>query len=84
MILWSTMAAADSPQFSALVARYAPEEFRGSSITLVICIGFSITIISIQLLNFLQHTIPFRYLFLILVPGPLLGVMAFNKIFSRA
>jgi MFS family permease len=83
MLFWGMMAAGDSPQFSALVAKYSPEQFRGSAITLVICIGFSITIVSIQLLNYLQDVIPYQYLFLILMPGPLLGVIAFNKLFSH-
>jgi MFS family permease len=81
MLFWGVMAAGDSPQFSALVAKYSPEQFRGSAITLVICIGFSITIVSIQLLNYLQAVIPYQYLFLILIPGPLFGVIAFNKLF---
>lgn len=81
MIFWGIMAAADSPQFSALVARHAPDEFRGSAITLVICVGFSITIGSIQLLNYLQYMVPYQYLLLILTPGPILGVMAFNRSF---
>jgi MFS family permease len=82
MLFWGMTAAGDSPQFSALVAKYSPEQFRGSAITLVVCIGFTITIVSIQLLNYLQNAIHYRYLFMILIPGPLCGVMAFNKLFS--
>jgi MFS family permease len=82
MLFWGLMAAGDSPQFSALVAKHAPVQFRGSAITLVICIGFAVTIVSIQLLNYLQEFISYQYLFLILVPGPLFGVLAFNKFFG--
>ena len=83
MMFWGMTVAADSPQFSALVARNAPEEIRGSAITLVICIGFSITIVSIQILNALQNVIPTEYLFLILAPGPILGVLAMRPRYSR-
>lgn len=79
MLFWGIMMAADSPQFSALVAKNAPADVRGSAITMVVCIGFAITIGSIQLLSFLRTLIPFEYLFLILLPGPLLGCLAMRK-----
>jgi MFS family permease len=79
VLFWGFSAAADSPQLSALVAINAPPEFRGSAITLVVCIGFSITIVSIQLLNFLQNSFPQQYLLLLLAPGPLAGVFALRK-----
>lgn len=76
MIFWGFMVVADSPQFSALVAQNAKAEVRGSAITITTCIGFAITIFSIQLLNFLQQQIPPQYLFLCLLPGPVLGLVA--------
>jgi MFS family permease len=79
VLFWGISAAADSPQLSALVAANAPAEFRGSAITLVVCIGFSITILSIQLLNFLQDWFPQRYLLLLLAPGPIAGVIALKS-----
>jgi MFS family permease len=75
-VFWGITVAADSPQFSALVARNAPEQLRGSAITLVTCIGFCITIVSIQLLVYTQHIIPREYLFLLLLPGPVAGVFS--------
>jgi MFS family permease len=79
MIFWGATVAADSPQFSALVARSAPEHLRGSAITLTTCIGFSITIVSIQLLNYLQQHIHPHYLFLFLLPGPVAGVLSMTS-----
>jgi MFS family permease len=75
MLFWGFMVAADSPQFSALVAFHAPAHIRGSAITLTTCIGFAITIGSIQLLNALQNLISARYLLLLLSPGPVLGLL---------
>ncbi|HEY0654141.1 MAG TPA: MFS transporter [Chryseosolibacter sp.] len=83
MIAWGTTMAADSPQFSTLVAQHAPADVRGSAITMVVCIGFAITIVSIQLLSFLKTIIPFQYLFLVLVPGPALGCLAMRQVFNR-
>ena len=74
LIFWGLMVVADSPLFSTLVAQNAPEEARGTALTIVNSIGFTITIFSIQLLNFLAlHFAPF-YLFLFLAPGPAFGL----------
>lgn len=75
MIFWGIMVVADSPQFSALVAQNAPAEVRGSAITITTCIGFAITIFSIQLLNLMQQQIQPQYLFLLLAPGPVVGLV---------
>jgi predicted MFS family arabinose efflux permease len=79
LVFWGFMVVADSPQFSTLVAQHAPQQFRGSAITITICIGFAITIVSIQLLNFLQTQIPPSMLLFLLIPGPVLGVLALLK-----
>jgi hypothetical protein len=79
MIFWGVMVVADSPQFSALVAIHAPASVRGSAITITVCIGFAISIVSIQLLNSLQTILPGEYLFLLLAPGPALGVLLMNR-----
>jgi hypothetical protein len=79
MIFWGFMAAADSPQFSALVAANAPTSVRGSAITITICIGFAISIVTIQLLAFMQSVIAPEYLFLLLAPGPIIGVLLLNR-----
>jgi len=50
LFFWGMVVVADSPLFSTLVAQNAPQETRGTSLTIVNCIGFSITIISIQCL----------------------------------
>lgn len=84
MVFWGVTMAADSPQFSALVAKSAPADVRGSAITMVVCVGFAITIVSIQLLSFLKTILPFEYLFLILLPGPVLGCLAMRKTLSQS
>lgn len=74
VVFWGLMVVADSPQFSALVAFHAPPQVRGSAITITTCIGFTITIFSIQLLNYLQSLVNPIYLLLVLSPGPILGL----------
>jgi len=76
LFFWGLVVTADSPQFSTLVAQNSKETSRGTNLTLVNCIGFSITIVSIQLLNFLSIFISTPYLFLFLAIGPILGILA--------
>lgn len=73
-LFWGSVVIADSPLFSSQVARFAIEESRGTSLTIVNCIGFAITIISIQLLQLLSDYVPQSILFLFLLPGPGLGL----------
>ncbi|MBK8611682.1 MAG: MFS transporter [Chitinophagaceae bacterium] len=76
MIFWGMVVIADSPLFSTLVAQQAKAESKGTALTIVNCIGFAITIISIQLLNFLQDLMNPVYLYMVLAAGPLMGLLA--------
>lgn len=53
LLFWGMVVIADSPLFSTLVAQNAISEFKGTALTIVNCIGFAITIISIQTLTYL-------------------------------
>jgi MFS family permease len=75
---WSIAVIADSPMFSTLVAQHAPASARGASLTIVNCIGFSITIISIQVIRLLEPIIAPEFLFLFLGIGPALGLWALS------
>ncbi|MDE3253900.1 MAG: MFS transporter, partial [Bacteroidota bacterium] len=79
LFIWGMSVVADSPLFSTLVAQSAAPEARGTSLTLVTCLGFAITIVSIQLIGYGQHLIPVPYLFLLLAPGPVLGLLAMRS-----
>ncbi|GAA4363622.1 MFS transporter [Hymenobacter saemangeumensis] len=74
LLLWGMAVVADSPQFSALVAQRAPAAAKGTALTLVTCLGFALTIVSLQCFAVLQAWVEPRYLFLLLAPGPLLGL----------
>ena len=74
LIFWGLVVIADSPLFSTLVAQNASAESRGTALTMVNCIGFSITIVSIQLLNYMLNYLNPYFLFTFLVAGPALGL----------
>ena len=78
MFIWGILVIADSPLLSTLVAQNAPPEFKGSALTLVNCLGFSITIVSIQLCSLLFQNWN-AYTFMILAIGPLLGLFALKS-----
>jgi MFS family permease len=79
LFIWSMAVIADSPLFSTLVAQNAVNEFKGSSLTIVNCIGFSITIISIQLISYLRTSNNEQFIYTILAIGPILGLIALFK-----
>ena len=85
-LIWGLAVVADSPQFSSLVATTAPAANKGTALTIVNCVGFSITIGSIQLLSV---SLSEQYLFLLLAPGPIFGLwsmrsLAFPERFAAA
>ncbi|MGN7989077.1 MFS transporter [Pedobacter sp. 22226] len=76
LFCWGLSGTADSPLFSSLIAKNSPESLRGTSLTLVNCIGFAITIISIQVINLLSKQLNVQYLYMVLAIGPVLGLWA--------
>ena len=79
LLFWGLVVIADSPMFSTLVAQNAPQQSRGTALTIVNCIGFAITIVSIQLIKLLSADIDARYIYLLLAAGPILGLIALFK-----
>ena len=67
---------ADSPLFSTLVAQTAPPKIKGTALTIVNCIGFAITIISIQILSSMHQTYNSIYIFMVLALGSIVGLFA--------
>lgn len=75
IFIWGIVVVADSPQFSSMVAENASGKLKGTALTIVNSIGFSITIISIQLLTWLSTIIHPTLIYLILSIGPLTGLL---------
>lgn len=79
LLFWGMVVIADSPLFSTLVAQNAPLELKGTALTIVNCIGFFITIISILLINTLRSYTDSPTILLMLALGPILGLIALMK-----
>ena len=70
---------ADSPLFSTLVAQNAPSKDKGTALTIVNCIGFSITIISIQIISSLFNFTNSNLVFSVLAIGPIFGLISLRN-----
>ena len=80
MLFWGVVVVGDSPQFSALNARYAPPTLVGSALTIANCIGFAITILTLQMLNRIAGHIDAAYLYVPLAAGPVFGLFAMRRL----
>ncbi len=78
LLFWGMVVIADSPMFSTLVAQNTSAQLKGTALTIVNCIGFGITIISIQVLSFISSSGSI-YSYMILAIGPLFGIIYLLK-----
>jgi len=78
LLFWGMVVIADSPMFSTLVANSADPKIKGTALTLVNSIGFTITIVSIQLLTLLIE-FDSAFIYMILVLGPIFGLISLQR-----
>jgi len=76
MLVWGWLVVGDSPQFSALAAITTLKSQIGSGLTLMNCIGYTVSIASIYTLNYLIGYFDISNVILVLLPGPILGLIA--------
>jgi MFS family permease len=79
LFFWGFCVIADSPQFSALSARFAPPRRLGSALVAQNGIGFLITVASILIMSRALPSWGAPALW-ILAPGPLLGLWAMRRL----
>lgn len=76
-LVWGLSIIADSAQFSAAVTELASPSFVGTALSVQMGLGFTLTIAAIWLTPVLAEAIgSWRWVFLILVPGPVIGTFA--------
>ena len=78
--IWGASVVADSAQFSSCVTELGDPQYIGTALTLQMCIGFLLTTVSIELIPKVVEVVTWRYAFMILAPGPFLGVLAMLRL----
>ena len=79
-VVWGASVVADSAQFSGCVTELGDPRYIGTALTIQMCLGFLLTTISIELVPRAVNLIGWRYAFMILAPGPFLGVWAMLRL----
>ncbi|MDO6596855.1 MFS transporter [Oceanihabitans sp. 2_MG-2023] len=79
LLFWGMVVIADSPLLSTLVAQNAEPKIKGAALTIVNCIGFAITIISIQIITKMLEITDSNIIFIILAIGPIFGLLLLKK-----
>ena len=81
--LWSFFVIADSAQFSALVTEAVPPHAVGTALTTQTCLGFLLTLISIQLVPPVVERAGWGVAFGMLAFGPIFGILAIRTLARR-
>ncbi len=76
ILLWGMVVIADSPLFSTMIAQFTEPQTKGTALTIVNCIGFGISIVSIQLISYLWSPQENQFIFVVLSLDPTLGLMS--------
>lgn len=79
-LVWGVSIVADSAQFSASVAELSDPALTGTMLTLQTALGFTLTLITIHLMPLWVDALGWRYAFMPLALGPLLGVIAMARL----
>lgn len=79
-LVWGLAVVADSAQFSAAVSELSQTAYMGTALTLQTSLGFLLTLFTIRLIPSVEALVGWRYAFLILVPGPIIGIWAMVRL----
>lgn len=83
-VVWGMTVIADSAQFSALVADYAPAESVGTLMALQLAVGFAMTALTVQLAPLVAQSVGWPALMASLALGPVFGVWCMWGLRRRA
>ena len=81
-VVWGFWVVADSAQFSTIVTEVVDQRYVGSAVTLQLAVGFVLTVVTIWLIPVLRDDFGWGWAFVVLVPGPILGVAAMLRLKS--
>ena len=79
-LVWGVSIVADSAQFSAAIAELADRSYVGTMLTVQTALGFTLTLVTIQLMPYLVDAVGWRYAFVPLAVGPAAGIWAMARL----
>jgi hypothetical protein len=79
-LVWGTAMVADSAQFSTMVTELADQAYVGTALTLQLALGFTLTVVTIWLIPIVESSHGWGWAFVLLAPGPALGVVAMMRL----
>ncbi len=79
-LVWGFAVVADSAQFSAAVSELGDPRYVGTALTIQTCLGFVLTLASLRLVPIVAELQGWRWVFVVLAPGPLLGIVAMARL----
>jgi MFS family permease len=79
-LFWGFWVVADSAQFSALVTEHADQRYVGTAVTAQLAVGFTLTVVTIWLVPLVRDASSWWAAFALLVPGPVLGLVAMGRL----
>ena len=84
ILIWGIFVVSDSPQFSALAARYCPRDYTGTALTVQNGVGFAVTVFSLQLLPLIAGLTGWKWAFVFLTAGPVVGAYFMSRLASAS
>jgi MFS family permease len=75
-LIWGASVIADSAQFSAMTTEVGEPDLVGTALAFQLGIGFALTMVSLWLVPVVAAAVGWRFTFLVLVPGPVIGIIA--------
>jgi MFS family permease len=79
-IVWGISIVADSAQFSASIAELSDRTRVGTMLTVQTALGFTLTLVTIQLMPYVVDALGWRFAFMPLAIGPAIGVLAMARL----
>ena len=82
-LVWGFWVVADSAQFSTIVTEVTDGAYVGTALTLQLAIGFVLTVFTIFLVPVVRDAHGWGWAFLLLAPGPVIGMWAMRTLEAR-
>jgi sugar phosphate permease len=80
LLVWGAAVIADSGVFSTSLSEIATKSLVGTALTIQLAVGFLLTVVTVQLVPLAADLLGWRYVFVLLAPGPVIGAVAMSAL----